>query len=88
MAVTTRPQAVRPAGRKSLARRKWVPIAYLSPTVLLIVGLMVIPVVMVVTYSLKDNVIVSKNPVLVGFANYTKVLTDQRFLDAVKNTLV
>ncbi len=88
MAVTTRPPAVRPAGRNSLARRKWVPIAYLSPTVLLIVGLMVIPVVMVVTYSLKDNVIVSKNPVLVGFANYTKVLTDQRFLDAVKNTLV
>ena len=88
MSVITRPPAVRPAHRPGFSLKKWVPIGYLSPTVVLIVGLMVIPVVMVITYSFKDNVIVSKNPVLVGLANYTKVLTDEHFLQALQNTLV
>ncbi|MEG0127146.1 MAG: sugar ABC transporter permease, partial [Clostridia bacterium] len=49
--------------------------------------LMVVPMVMVVRYSLMDNVITNKNPQFVGFANYAKVLTDSVFLETVGNTL-
>ena len=73
--------------RAGLARRL-VPYGYLSPTILLITVLMVIPIVMVIGYSFRDNVIVKKNPVFAGFANYAKVLTDADFLAALKNTAV
>jgi multiple sugar transport system permease protein len=49
---------------------------------------MVIPIVMVVSYSFRDNVIVEENPVFAGLANYTKVLTDPIFLVALKNTFI
>ncbi|GLI01727.1 carbohydrate ABC transporter permease [Phytohabitans aurantiacus] len=78
-----------PRGR---ARRLWArgtaPYAFLSPTMILIFVLMIIPIAMVVSYSFKDNVIVQQNSVFVGFANYTKVLTDPDFLAALKNTFV
>lgn len=78
-----------PGGR---ARRLWArgaaPYAFLSPTMILIFVLMIIPIAMVVSYSFKDNVIVQQNSVFVGFANYTKVLTDPDFLAALKNTFV
>jgi multiple sugar transport system permease protein len=61
---------------------------YLSPTMVLIFVLMIIPIAMVVSYSLRDNVIVQQNPVFVGLANYTKVLADPNFLAALKNTFV
>jgi multiple sugar transport system permease protein len=70
-----------------LARRS-APFGYLSPTMVLIFVLMVIPIAMVVSYSFKDNVIVQQNPVWVGLANYTEVLTDPNFLAALKNTFV
>ncbi|WP_433529408.1 carbohydrate ABC transporter permease [Micromonospora sp. CA-263727] len=73
--------------RSTLARRL-VPYGYLSPTVLLILVLMVIPIVMVIGYSFRDNVIVQENSVFAGFTNYTKVLTDPDFLAALKNTAV
>lgn len=73
--------------RKTLARHL-VPYGYLSPTVLLVVVLMVVPIVMVVSYSFRDNVIVQENSVFAGFANYTKVLTDADFLAALKNTAI
>ena len=70
------------------APRALVPFGYLSPTLLLIVVLMIIPIVMVISYSFKDNVIVSDNPVFAGLANYVTVLTDPVFWVAVKNTLI
>jgi multiple sugar transport system permease protein len=48
----------------------------------------VVPIVMVIGYSFRDNVIVKKNPVFAGFANYAKVLTDADFLAALGNTAV
>jgi multiple sugar transport system permease protein len=68
--------------------RSLVPYGYISPTILLIFVLMVIPIAMVVSYSFQDNVIVQKNPVFAGLANYTKVLTDPVFLTAIKNTFI
>jgi len=80
-----------PAARgrsRPFTRRGLVPFGYLSPTALLILVLMVIPIAMVVSYSFKDNVIVEQNPVFTGLANYTKVLTDPNFLVAIKNTFI
>src|SRR6266702_2194183 len=67
-------------------RRRLEPFAYLSPTMLLLFVLMLVPIGMVVRYSLMDNVIINKNPVFAGFANYTEVLTNPVFWVAVKNT--
>ncbi|GAA2642352.1 carbohydrate ABC transporter permease [Paractinoplanes durhamensis] len=89
MLATKTAAPVEPAApkRKSLARRL-VPYGYLSPTIVLIVVLMVVPIVMVISYSFRDNVIVQDNSVFAGFANYTKVLTDPDFLAAIKNTAI
>ncbi|GIE95440.1 carbohydrate ABC transporter permease [Paractinoplanes rishiriensis] len=76
-----------PRNRPSAARRV-VPYGYLSPTLILIVVLMVVPIVMVIGYSFRDNVIVQENSVFAGLANYSKVLTDPDFLVAIKNTAV
>src|SRR6185312_13099094 len=76
-----------PPKKKTLARRL-LPYGYLSPTAILIVVLMVVPIVMVISYSFRDNVIVQDNSVFAGLANYTKVLTDADFLTAIKNTAV
>jgi multiple sugar transport system permease protein len=84
-------EVIRPAvpGRtRRLIAKRLTPYGYLSPTAVLIVGLMVIPIVMVVSYSFKDNVIVQQNPVFAGLANYTKVLTDPHFAVALKNTFI
>lgn len=49
---------------------------------------MAVPIVMVIGYSVYDNVITNRNPVLVGFANYREILTDPAFWKAARNTLV
>ncbi len=67
-------------------RRKATPYAYLSPTVVLMIVLTLIPIVMVISYSLFDNVIVNQSPEFVGFDNYGEVLRDPDFYTAVKNT--
>jgi multiple sugar transport system permease protein len=77
-----------PGRSRSLWGRRLTPYGYLSPTVLLVVVLMVVPIVMVISYSFRDNVIVQENSVFAGFANYTQVLTDPDFLEALKNTAV
>jgi multiple sugar transport system permease protein len=75
-------------GARPRAVRGLIPYGYLSPTMVLIFVLMVIPIVMVISYSFRDNVIVQQNSVFAGFANYTKVLTDPDFLVALKNTFI
>lgn len=79
-----RPQA--PGSKKGLAKAL-VPFGYLSPTVVLLTVLMVIPIVMVIGYSLMDNVIMKKNPQFVGFKHYSDILTSDSFWTAVTNTL-
>lgn len=63
-----------------------VPYAYLLPTLVLMTVLLFIPVIMVVTYSLKDTVITNPSPVFVGIANYATVLSDADFYNALGNT--
>jgi multiple sugar transport system permease protein len=64
-----------------------VPYVYLSPTILLLTVLSLLPIAMVFQYSLLNNVIMEKNPVFVGFANYLKLITDRVFQQAIFNTL-
>ena len=67
-------------------RKKITPYAYISPTILLMIVLMIIPISMVIGYSLLDNVIMNKNPVWVGLSNYLTVFTDPVFHEAIYNT--
>ncbi len=69
-------------------KRKLLPYAYLSPTLLLLAALTVVPIVTVFLYSLVDNVIVNPNPPeFVGLENYEEVLTNRKFRGALTNTL-
>jgi len=69
------------------AAKGLVPFAYLSPTILLLTVLSLLPIAMVFGYSLMSNVIMEKNPVFVGIANYVELLTDRVFQQAIFNTL-
>lgn len=69
------------------ARKKFVPFAYLSPTILLLTVLSLIPIAIVFYYSLMDNVIMNDDPVFVGIENYVTILSDSVFLQALPNTL-
>ena len=81
------PPAAKPSQRGTRLRRGLVPYGYLTPTVVLMVVLMLIPIVMVISYSVMDNVILKKSPKLVGFDNYAAILTNPTFAIAVRNTL-
>ncbi|MDR1096251.1 MAG: sugar ABC transporter permease [Spirochaetaceae bacterium] len=48
---------------------------------------MLLPIVMVIRYSLYDNVIMNQNPVFVGLKNYITVLKDGIFRISLANTL-
>lgn len=78
-----------PTRRRSsaLIRRRLTPYGFVAPTVVLMAVLMFTPIVMVIGYSLMDNVITNPDPQSVGFANYVEILTDPVFFTAVKNTL-
>ncbi len=64
------------------------PYAFLSPTVLLMLVLMLVPIVMVIVYSLQDNVIMRKNSSFIGLGNFVEVLTDKTFRTALVNTTI
>jgi multiple sugar transport system permease protein len=67
--------------------KKLAPFAYLSPTILLLTVLSLIPIAMVFYYSLMNNVIMNRNPVFVGLANYAEIVADDVFRRALLNTL-
>ena len=85
-AVETPTAKARSGGRPQA--RKLAPYGFVSPTVILMFVLMLVPIVMVIGYSFMDNVIMNKNPKFVGFDNYVEILTDAVFHTALANTLV
>lgn len=91
MLTTSAPALEDPATKRSSPgtrlRRGLVPYGYLTPTMVLMVVLMLIPIVMVISYSVMDNVILKKSPKFVGFDNYASILTNPTFATAVRNTL-
>lgn len=64
------------------------PYAFIAPTAVLMLVLMIVPIVLVVGYSFMDNVITKKNPEFVGVENFVEVLTDGVFATALGNTLI
>ncbi len=75
------------AGRRPVKDRL-TPYGFLSPTVLLMLVLMAVPIVMVIWYSLQNNVIMRKNPSFIGLDNFVEVVTDRTFRTALWNTTV
>ena len=69
-------------------RARLEPYLLISPTVILIIGLMVIPISIVIGYSLMDNVITDQSPKFVGIANYIAVLGQPAFWNAASNTVI
>ena len=63
------------------------PFGYLSPTLILLMILMVIPIIMVIGYSVMDNVIMEQNPQFAGFKHYIDILSSPQFWGAARNTL-
>ena len=59
---------------------------YILPTLLLMMILLVIPIFMVIQYSLYDNVIITDESLFVGLRNYITVLNDKVFIKAISNT--
>lgn len=73
--------------RKRLSWNHISPYLFVTPTVVVLLIFLIIPFIMVVGYSLFDNVIVNKNPAFVGISNFISLLKDSDFWNAVKNTL-
>ena len=67
MVTTSKPR--KPSHPHSGRRGRLEPYLLIAPTVLLVLGLMVVPVVIVIAYSFFDNVVTNQNPQFVGFAN-------------------
>ncbi len=77
-----------PPARRRL-RRLLTPFLYLSPTLVLLTVLSLVPIATVFYYSLLDNVIITRSPPsFVGVRNYIDVLGSSDFLQALKNTLI
>lgn len=82
-------QGRRPGGRpRSIRLRKLEPYGYLAPVVALMLVLMILPIAVVVRYSLLDNVIMTPTSVAVGLKNYVTILGDPVFRTATRNTAV
>ncbi len=70
-------------------RKRLRPFIYLSPTLILLTVLSLIPIATVFYYSLMDNVIITNDaPSYVGISNYLEVLSSSEFLQALLNTLL
>jgi len=74
--------------RRRQLRRTAESYAFLSPTIILLFVLMIIPIVMVIGYSLQDRAIIGKNHEFVGLDNYVSVLTNPDFWNATSNTVI
>lgn len=74
--------------RRRQLRRTAESYAFLSPTIILLFVLMIIPIVMVIGYSLQDRAIIGKNHEFVGLDNYVSVLTNPDFWNATSNTVL
>lgn len=77
-----------PSRRRVRLVRTLEPYAYLSPVIVLMLVLMILPIAVVIRYSLLDNVIMTPVSVVVGLKNYITILGDPLFHTATKNTAI
>src|SRR5690625_1049362 len=73
--------------RRSSVRVRLLPYAFTSPAMLIVLALMIIPVGVVIYYSLQSNVVVEKNPAFVGLDHYRRLLGDATFRRALLHTV-
>ncbi|MEA4965537.1 MAG: sugar ABC transporter permease [Oscillospiraceae bacterium] len=71
-----------------LLGKKTAPYRYLTPTLVLMIIFLVIPICMVIWYSFVDNAVVSSSPQFVGFQNYVTLFKDSKFWNAASNTII
>ena len=64
------------------------PYGFVAPTVILLTALMIVPIVLVVSYSVSTGSITSKNATFTGVDNYVELLTNGDFWNAALNTLL
>src|SRR5699024_2963589 len=91
MAVNNSAIAIKQKSSKKNQKRfrdKLVPYALLSPTAILLMVLMIIPIVMVIVYSFLARAITNPDYSFVGFDNYQKVLSDPNFYGAIGHSLI
>jgi len=69
-------------------KNKTTPYLFLSPTVILMLILLVIPIILVIYYSFLDNAVIVKKSEFVGQNNYQKMFSDGEFWKSLKNTAV
>jgi len=72
---------MRPAGNVA-------PYGFVAPTVVLLLVLMVVPIVLVIGYSMLHGAITTTSPTFVGADNYLALFTDPDFWNAALNTLI
>jgi multiple sugar transport system permease protein len=86
--------ALEPYEPRSQERHRWrisprtEPYLMIAPVVILFLGLIGAPIVILIRYSLLDNVIVNQHPKFVGIANYISLLSSGAFWSAVEHTLI
>jgi len=68
--------------------KKTTPYRYLAPTLILMIVFLVVPIIMVVSYSFMDKAVVSPDPAFVALDNYQELFADDAFWNAVSNTVI
>ena len=68
--------------------RRIEPYLMIAPVVILFLGLIGVPIVILVRYSLLNNVIYVQQSSFVGIANYTSILSSASFWSAVEHTMI
>lgn len=82
------PPIAKPVAKRFRRNRKQLAaFGFLSPLLILMMVLMATPILMVIGYSIYNNVITNPNPEVVGLANYGEILGNPKFWNAGKNTL-
>lgn len=64
------------------------PYAFLSPTLVVMLVLMAVPIAMVIWYSFQDSAVTIPSTKFVGLEKYTQVLADGTFWKATSNTAI
>ncbi|TDT33888.1 carbohydrate ABC transporter permease [Naumannella halotolerans] len=76
------------APKQSSGRRALTPYLFLSPTLVLLIGLMAVPIAMVIAYSFMKRAITNPDTSFVGLDNYLAVIQDPSFTVSLVNTLI
>lgn len=74
--------------RRSRVLRAGAPYGFVAPTAILLVALMVVPIILVISYSLNQGSVTTTDPTFAGISNYIALFANPDFWSAALNTLV